>query len=131
MIAVDTNVLVRLVVGDDPAQARRARRVFERGEVLVTATVLLESAWVLASAYRLEPRRISAALRGVLGLEGVVTDSPAAIAKALDWYDAGLEFADALHLAGASRSQAFVTFDERLVRRAKRAGLTSVVTVPR
>lgn len=56
---------------------------------------------------------------------------PAAIAKALDWYDAGLEFADALHLAGASRSQAFVTFDERLVRRAKRAGLTSVVTVPR
>lgn len=131
MIAVDTNVLVRLVVGDDPAQARRARRVFERVEVLVTATVLLESAWVLASAYRLEPRRISAALRGVLGLEGVVTDSPAAIAKALDWYDAGLEFADALHLAGASRSQAFVTFDERLVRRAKRAGLTSVVTVPR
>jgi len=131
VIAVDTNVLVRLVVGDDPAQARRARRVFERVEVLVTATVLLESAWVLASAYRLEPRRISAALRGVLGLEGVVTDSPAAIAKALDWYDAGLEFADALHLAGASRSQAFVTFDERLVRRAKRAGLTSVVTVPR
>jgi predicted nucleic acid-binding protein len=131
VIAVDASVLVRLVVGDDPGQARRARRLFERGDVLVTATVLLESAWVLASAYRLEPRRISAALRGVLGLEGVVTDSPAAIAKALDGYDAGLEFADALHVAGAARSKAFATFDERLVRRAKRAGIESVVTVPR
>lgn len=131
MIAVDTNVLVRLVVGDDPDQARRARRLFERGDVLVTVTVLLESAWVLASAYRLEPRRISAALRGVLGLEGVVTDSPAAIAKALDWYDAGLELADALHVAGAARAESFATFDERLVRRAKLAGIESVASVPR
>jgi len=131
VIAVDTDVLVRQVVGDDPGEARRARRLFEGGEVLVTATVLLESAWVLTSAYRLEPRRISAALRGVLGLEGVATDAPETIAKALDWYDAGLEFADALHVAGAARSEAFATFDERLVRRAKRAGMTSVVTVPR
>jgi predicted nucleic acid-binding protein len=131
VIAVDTNVLVRLVVGDDPGQARRARRLFERGGVLVTTTVLLESAWVLASAYGLDRRRISVALRGILGLEGVETDSPAAVAMALDWYDAGLEFADALHVAGASRSEAFATFDERLVRRAKRAGIESVTTIPR
>lgn len=131
MIAIDTNVLVRLVVADDPGQARRARRLFERGEVLVTRTVLLESAWVLASAYRLEPQRISAALRGVLGLEGVVTDAPETIAKALDGYDAGLEFADALHVAGAERAEAFATFDERLVRRARKAGMAPVVSVPR
>jgi predicted nucleic acid-binding protein len=131
VIAIDTNVLVRLVVADDPSQARRARRLFERGEVLVTRTVLLESAWVLASAYRLGPQRISAALRGVLGLEGVVTDAPETIAKALDGYDAGLEFADALHVAGAARAEAFATFDERLVRRAKKAGMGPVVTVPR
>ncbi len=131
MIAVDTNVLVRLVVDDDPEQARRARKLFERGGVLVTTTVLLEAAWVLTSAYGRTRAQVSRALRGVLGLDGVSTDAPAAIAQALEWHDAGLDFADALHLAGASRAISFVTFDERLLKRARRVAHPPVTAVPR
>lgn len=131
MIAIDTNVLVRLVVDDDPEQTRRARKLFRRGEVLVTTTVLLESAWVLAGAYGRNREQVSKALRGVLGLEGVTTDSPAVVAQALDWFDAGLDFADALHLAGAAGAESFVTFDQRMVTRAKGIGAPNVAAVPR
>jgi predicted nucleic-acid-binding protein len=131
MIALDTNVLVRLVVDDDPDQTRRARKIIKRGDVLVSATVLLEAAWVLASTYGRDRAQVSAALRGILGLDGVATDMPATVAQALDWFDAGLDFADALHVAGAGRADSFATFDERLVRNARRAGIASVSVVPR
>jgi predicted nucleic acid-binding protein len=119
MIAIDTNVLVRLLVGDEPAQARRARRLFEKSEVFLCTSVLLESEWVLRSAYRFDADAISAAFRGLLGLPNVVPESPAALAQALDGYEAGLDFADALHLASAHAASAFYTFDRRLLRSAK------------
>lgn len=131
MIAVDTNVLVRLVVADDPGQTRRAHKLFQAGDVRVSATVLLEAAWVLASAYGLERSRISKALRGVLGLDGVSTDVPGPVAQALDWFDEGLDLADALHVATISGAGSFATFDERLVREARRLGISAVALVPR
>jgi predicted nucleic acid-binding protein len=119
MIAIDTNVLVRLLVGDEPAQARRARRLVEKSDILVCTSVLLETEWVLRSADRFDPDAISAAFRGLLGLPNIVPESPAALAQALDGYDAGLDFADALHLASAHAASAFCTFDRRLLRAAR------------
>lgn len=119
MIAIDTNVLVRLVVADDPAQARRARKLLEKNDVVVAATVLLEAEWVLRSAYGFEPAQIARAFRRFLGLPRVSPDSPAAVAQALDAYDAGLDFADALHLAATPDAEAFFTFDKRLARAAR------------
>ena len=51
MIALDTNVLTRFFVNDHPRQARQARQLIEQHSVYVSSTVLLESAWVLKSAY--------------------------------------------------------------------------------
>lgn len=58
MTALDTNVLVRFLVADDAAQARRVRRLFENAEetgerFLVTLPVLLETTWVLSAVYEL------------------------------------------------------------------------------
>lgn len=119
MIAIDTNVLVRLLVGDDPGQARRARRLVERSEVFVPASAILEAEWVLRSAYGFEAPAISRAFRGFLGLANVAPESPAILAQALDAYDAGLDFADALHLCSSHPASAFHTFDRRLVRAAR------------
>ena len=116
MIAIDTNVLVRLLVADDPAQALRARKLVERNDVVVAATVLLEAEWVLRSAYRFDRAQIEAAFRRFLGLPRVAPDSPSVVAQALDAYRAGLDFADALHLASTPDADAFFTFDRRLVR---------------
>lgn len=116
MIAIDTNVLVRLLVADDPAQARRARKLIERNDVVVAATVLLEAEWVLRSAYGFDRAQIEAAFRRFLGLPRVSPDSPAVVAQALDAYGAGLDFADALHLASTPDAHEFFTFDRRLAR---------------
>ena len=129
MIAIDTNVLVRLVVADDAEQARRARKLVEGNDVVVATTVLLESEWVLRSGYGFDRADISLAFRRFLGLPNVAPDAPAAVAAALDAYDAGLDFADALHLAAAPRAKAFFTFDRRLVKVAKGSGFI-VTAVP-
>ena len=123
MIAIDTNVLVRLLVRDDPAQGRRARRLVESADVLACTSVLLEAEWVLRSAYGFEAAAISLAFRRFLGLPNITPDSPANLAQALDLYDAGLDFADALHLASAQKAAPFYTFDRRLAKAAKRRKL--------
>lgn len=119
MIAIDTNVLVRLLVADDPGQARRAKVLVEKNDVVVATTVLLEAEWVLRSSYGFDSGEISAALRRFLGLRQVAPEAPAVVAQALDAYDAGLDFADALHLATTPKAGRFVTFDRRLARAVK------------
>lgn len=128
MMAIDTNIVVRLIVNDDDKQVGEARKFMQRGEILLTATVALETEWVLRSVYSLAPPQIYAGLTALLGLENVETDNPEAIAKALAGYALGLDFADAMHLAHASRADCFATFDADLRRRAAKIdGLVKVV----
>jgi len=116
MLSVDTNVLVRLLVNDDPRQAAQARRQFESEEIWVGVTVLLEAAWVLESAYQLSPAATAEALRGVLGLPNVRTEDAGAVIAALDAAAAGVEFADALHVLRSPGEAEFATFDRGLAK---------------
>lgn len=126
MVAIDTNVLVRFLTNDHPQQSPRARALLESHEVFVALTVLLETEWVLRSAYGLAPERLHAALRAFAGLPQVRIETPSRLAEALDRAEAGLDFADALHLGAASPTESFATFDARLLKGARRLGLTSV-----
>ena len=63
MRAVDTNVVVRYLTGDDPGQAARAKAAIDAGDVFVSTTVLLESAWVLRSVYGFAEEEVAAACR--------------------------------------------------------------------
>lgn len=118
MIAVDTNVLVRLLTGDDPAQARRAAALFSESRILIPKTVLLETEWVLRYSYGQQPAIILAAFRKLAGLAQVTLEDPSAVMEALNRYEAGMDFADALHLASGREAEAFATFDTRLKKRA-------------
>src|SRR5438105_1163397 len=120
MVAADTNVLVRLLTNDDPSQANRAEALLRRQQVWIAKTVLLETAWVLQSLYEFSSASVMAGLRGLAGLENVHFEDALAVAKAFEWCEAGLEFADALHLASRGEAKRFVTFDEKFVKRAGR-----------
>ncbi len=115
MIAIDTNLVVRYLTDDDPRQSPRARALIGENDVWLATTVLLECGWVLRSAYGLADAEIARALRGFAGLPTVTMQNPAVAAQALDWFERGMDFADALHLAAAKDCEAFVTFDARLV----------------
>lgn len=118
MIAVDSNVLVRLLTRDDPIQAGRAASLFEQGEIFICKTVLLETEWVLRFSYDLENHAILKALTNVLGLPHVTVEDSPAVAQALSLFESGMDFADALHLASSKSAIQFATFDERLKKRA-------------
>ena len=118
MRAVDTNVVVRYLTGDDPGQAARARAVVDAGDVFVSTTVLLESEWVLRSVYGLSRTEVAAALRAFAGLPGLSVESPAVLSEALDHAERGMDFADALHLGAAARCEALLTFDLRFIEQA-------------
>ena len=115
MRAVDTNVVVRYLTGDDPGQAARAKAAIDAGNVFVSTTVLLESAWVLRSVYGLAGEEAAAALRAFSGLPGVSVESPDLIAEALGRAETGMDIADALHLGAAARCEALLTFDRRFI----------------
>ena len=118
MRAVDANVVVRYLTGDDPGQAARARAVIDAGNVFVGTTVLLESEWVLRSVYGLSRTEVAAALRAFAGLPGLSVENPAVLSEALDHAERGMDFADALHLGAAARCEALLTFDLRFIEQA-------------
>ncbi|HEY2660907.1 MAG TPA: type II toxin-antitoxin system VapC family toxin [Caulobacteraceae bacterium] len=126
MVAIDTNIVVRFLTGDDPDQAARARALIEADTVHVATTVMLESEWVLRSTYGFSSDAVRAALRAFAGLPGVTLQEPERVELALSWAAQGMDFADALHLAAANAVGGFRTFDKRLVRRAEHLGLTEV-----
>ena len=126
MIAVDTNVLVRLLTGDDRKQAAVARSLFAAGPIWIAKTVLLETGWVLRSLYGFEDGAIAEAFAKLLGLKNVQTEDELSVAAALALTAHGIDLADAMHLTSRPTGAVFVSFDRSFVRRARRAGATEV-----
>jgi predicted nucleic-acid-binding protein len=120
MLAIDTNIVVRYLVRDDAAQLERATEIIEMNEVFVTATVVLETEWVLRDFYELPRVDVLRTLRGFCGVESVTLSDADAIERALRFAERGMELADALHLAQSDDCEAFVTFDKSLARMAGR-----------
>ncbi len=130
MVAADTNVLVRLLTGDDAKQAAAARALFAAGPIWIAKTVLLETAWVLGSLYGFEESAIRDAFTKLLGLKNVHAEDESAVAAALALMTHGVEFADAMHMSSRPPGATLVSFDKSFVRRARRAGVAQVGIVP-
>jgi predicted nucleic-acid-binding protein len=119
-IAADTNVIVRYLTWDDPAQAAEAARVLEGADAVVLPLIVLcEAVWVLRRAYRHTPAEIASALRDLIAGATVETDRAAAEAG-LRLLEAGGDFADGALLYDARRAGAerLVTFDRAFAERA-------------
>lgn len=126
MHAVDTNVLVRLLTGDDADQTKRAAALFKKETIFIPKTVLLETEWVLRRLYRLDRKTVVSALRKLSGLGNVEIEQPLVVTQALQCCEDGMDFADALHLASSQNCRKFATFDEQLEKSAS-AGIKPAV----
>jgi predicted nucleic-acid-binding protein len=89
----DTNVAVRLLVDDDPVQCARAerasRRAIDEGGAFFSATVLVEVAWVLRVACKLDRAAIASALRKLITATGVTVEHEEIVRRALEAFEAG------------------------------------------
>ncbi len=113
MIVVDTNVLVRYAIRDDLQQFTIATDFLRKNECLVLRTVVLELIWVLSSGYHLNREAVVERVRHILCLPTISTEDVDNVLLALDWYEQGMDFGDALHLACSPiESEGFVTFDK-------------------
>jgi predicted nucleic-acid-binding protein len=116
MIALDTNVVVRIIVNDDPDQVQQAQALLKANRCVVPITVVLETSWVLEASYGLSVPVVASSLRQFLGIEQVEAPHMAAIEHALQGYESGLDFADALHRAlPRASADALATFDQAFI----------------
>lgn len=116
MIGIDTNVLLRLTIGDDAAQAKRARHLFDeivlrQERVIVSPIVMTEYVWTLGRAYKLDRAKISSFL-DVLILTPFLefVDRPIILAAIEDYRAGKADFADYLIAAYAEREGATFVF---------------------
>lgn len=137
MIALDTNVVARFYVDDpsDPEAASQrpaARRVFAESPALfVPQSVALELEWVLRAHYGFGASEFAAVLRHLAGLPHVTLEARDRVLAAAQDCEAGLDFADALHLRASAACEGLASFNDRkFARRAKRLGLAPPVIVP-
>ena len=122
--ALDTNVLVRLIVQDDESQAMVVSRWLEqhvrRSESLwVAVTVMLELEWVLRSRYKFAKADVIRAFSSLLTTIELIFESEDALEQALASYEeGGADFGEYLHLALAQDGNAlpFWTFDAKASR---------------
>jgi predicted nucleic-acid-binding protein len=114
-MALDSNVLVRLLVNDDPVQALRAAESIDASAAcFVPITVVLELEWVLRGACKLPWEAVISAFEGLLAIKQVHLEQEALVRPALAWHRGGLDFADALHLARSGGCGALLSFDRQL-----------------
>ncbi len=124
MIGLDTNVLLRYIIQDEPKQAKLAEQVIEsqlslRNPGFINQIVLCELVWVCESAYKFARDDIAALLQRVLETNVFIVERSDLAWKALERYRADADFPDAL--IGLTNSsfgcERTVTFDRRAARR--------------
>ena len=119
MRGLDTNVLLRLILSDDAAQAKRAGRFAEAScsaddPCRINRIVLVETAWVLQSGYGYSRQDVAAIIENILRTEIFTVENAAEAWSAIKSYrESGADFADCL-IGTINRAQGFaetVTFD--------------------
>lgn len=116
-VAVDTNVLVRAVVRDDPSQGDIAAALLADADLIAVALpCLCELAWVLRRVYGFPPSDVAAAIRALLAAANVAMNRPA-VEAGLSVLEAGGDFADGAiaHEGSWLGGETFVSFDKKAV----------------
>jgi predicted nucleic-acid-binding protein len=118
-VAVDTNVLLRIILADDPKQHRLAIRALEdASEVILSSVALCEAAWVLKRTYGLTRPEVADSIRAVLDITNASYET-GPIQAGLAMLDDGGDFADGViaRQGRSNRADIFLSFDRKAVKR--------------
>ena len=124
MIGLDTSVVLRLLLTDDPAQKIRAAKLIEQARrsetrVIITLAVVLEMGWVLRSSAKMSKAQVLSVFNLLLESYDIEIDNEKALEQALHIYDnAASGFAECLFLAQYQRigCDTMLTFDTKAAR---------------
>jgi predicted nucleic-acid-binding protein len=128
MKILDTNILVRLLLADDPVQLTKVKRLLSRPQQFTSPiTVMLELVWVL-EAHEYSVTQVVYGLNLLLALPNFKPAQLAELRQALVWYEQGMDFADAMHLALRADATQVLTFDKAFISFGKRHSTSQIHT---
>jgi predicted nucleic-acid-binding protein len=124
MPGLDTNVLARWILDDDPRRSAQVQRLFEevrqrQSALFVPSTVMLELEWVLRSRYKLGKSAVLEAYNALLETQELEFQDEPALERALSLYrQASADFADCMHAGqcGSADRAPMITFDDTVAR---------------
>jgi len=128
-ITADTNILVRAVVQDDPAQAQAAARCLKDASLIaISLPCLCEFVWVLKRVYQFDSTTIAAAIRALLESKNVTTNRPS-VERGLALLEAGGDFADGVMAVEGAwlGGETFVSFDRKAVTLLSKQGISAAL----
>ena len=123
-ISVDTNVLARAVLQDDPEQSRAASKLLRESSLIaISLPCLCELAWILRRGAKLSKDDIALTIRDLLQAENVAMNRPA-VEAGLAMLEAGGDFADGIMAYEGAwlGGETFVSFDKAAVQLLARQG---------
>jgi predicted nucleic-acid-binding protein len=120
MIGIDTNIVLRYLLKDDPALSPRALEIIAGNDCFVSRAALTEVVYTLESYYRSSRADIGRALDALLSVQRVTVEDRAVTERALSWYKAGMDFGDAMIAASSHGSASVATFDRDFARLARK-----------
>ncbi len=125
MRSIDTNVVVRWLIRDDPRQAAIADEIMDQ-PIEVAPTVLLELAWVLTSVGGMSREQFADAMLAILAIRTAFIQDRGQLRWAVDRFRAGADWEDVMHIVATREAASFATFDKAV---RKQAGASTPVPV--
>jgi len=128
LIAVDTNIMIRLAMRDDEDHYQKAIDLLTEHQFFISKTVQLEIEWVLRSRYKQSRQEIANFFTLLLQKNKIICENEQDLMDGICWYRLGADFADALHLAH-TKSLPFYTFDECFCKKAIKEGIAPSINI--
>jgi predicted nucleic-acid-binding protein len=125
MIGIDTNILARWILRDDPVQCIIADEIMS-GPIEISTSVFLEFGWLLQSVFQLSRSAFADSMSAILSIELASIADREGLRWALERYRHGGDWADMVHLISLQAAKSFATFDLGI---AKAAGPGSPVQI--
>ena len=114
MRAIDTNIVIRILLRDDPSQIILVDNLVSGGNLLIANTVAIETEWVLRGVYKYGRLDAADLLETLLEIDGIFLQNPDGFKWTVERYRNGADFADMMHLLKLDNVRAFITFDRKM-----------------
>ena len=125
MKALDTNVLVRLLLADDVTQLAQVKKVLAQPQQFTSPITVIQELVGVLEAHNYSAAQVLHGLNLLLALPNYTPAHLAELRLALEWYAKGMDFADALHLALREPALQLLTFDKSFIKLGKKQGLST------
>ena len=122
MISIDTNILLRYALNDNPKLSQRAKEIIEGNVCQIPLLALAEFGFILGSFYEAKPAEIVRSTRTLMQLKTLRFEHESRVLQALAGVVAGVDWFDALLWAAAPAQHEFATLDKKFASKATKLG---------